>query len=65
MKSFIDRNPKEKAVEAAFTALALNSYVSQRPDPADDVFVVVERLKRKISQSSPPPTPPDSEQRCN
>ena len=46
-KSFIDRNPKEKAVEAAFAALARNHYESDRPDPADNAFAVVERLMRK------------------
>ncbi|WP_448632580.1 MULTISPECIES: hypothetical protein [Pseudomonas fluorescens group] len=47
MKSFIDRNPKEKAVEEAFAALARNGYESARPDPADNVFAVIERLKKQ------------------
>lgn len=46
-KSFIDRNPKEKAVEAGFAALARNNYQSDRPDPADNIFAVVERLSKK------------------
>ena len=55
MKSFIDRNPKEKAVEEAFAGLACNGYQSDRPDPADDVFLVAERLKRQQVQGETPP----------
>ncbi|ENB9666094.1 MULTISPECIES: hypothetical protein [Pseudomonas] len=55
MKSFIDRNPKEKAVEEAFATLARNGYESARPDPADNVFAVVERLKRQqgLTEAAP------------
>lgn len=45
MISFLERNPKEKAVEEALHELALNGYESKRPDPADNIFAVVERLK--------------------
>ncbi|MDX9681877.1 hypothetical protein QMK56_10250 [Pseudomonas protegens] len=51
MKSFIDRNPKEKAVEEAFAVLARNGYESERPDPADNVFVVAEQLKAPAGSS--------------
>lgn len=59
MKSFIDRNPKEKAVEAAFATLARNGYVSERADPADNVFSVVERLKRERDQADAMLTSPE------
>ncbi|WP_156675906.1 hypothetical protein [Pseudomonas sp. Leaf58] len=47
MKTFIDRNPKEKAVEESFAVLARNSYVHQTEDPADKAFVIADRLKRQ------------------
>ncbi|MNP24859.1 hypothetical protein D3C76_1176390 [compost metagenome] len=59
MKSFIDRNPKEKAVEEAFNSLARNGYQSERPDPADSVFSVVERLKRQQAEEKAAPSPPE------
>lgn len=51
VKSFIDRNPKEKAVEEAFATLARNGYESARPDPADNIFSVAERLKSRRDQT--------------
>jgi hypothetical protein len=60
MKSFIDRNPKEKAVEEAFAVLARNGYESERPDPADNVFVVAEQLKRQLDQVKASPSAPES-----
>ncbi|WP_323614891.1 hypothetical protein [Pseudomonas putida] len=47
MKSFIDRNPKERAVEKAFAELARNGYESCKPDPADKIFEVADRLRRE------------------
>ena len=47
MKSFIDRNPKEQAVEESLRELAKNGYVSHKPDPADNIFEVATRLKRQ------------------
>lgn len=47
MKSFIERNPKEKAVEESLRDLARNGYVSHKPDPADNIFEVAARLKRQ------------------
>lgn len=47
MKSFIERNPKEKAVEDSFTAYARAGYPAGKADPADNVFDVVARLKRQ------------------
>lgn len=52
MSTFIERNPKERAVEQAFQELAKNDYVSNKPDPADDVFKVAEKLKRQVTQGS-------------
>ncbi len=60
MKSFLDRNPKEKAVEESFAALARNSYESERPDPAGNVFSVAERLRRQQNQTESSPSLPDS-----
>lgn len=60
MKSFIDRNPKEKAVEEAFAVLARNGYESERPDPADNVFAVAERLKCEQNQTDESPPAPES-----
>ncbi|MGY2190851.1 hypothetical protein [Pseudomonas pergaminensis] len=60
MKSFIDRNPKEKAVEEAFAVLARNGYESERPDPADNVLVVAEQLKRQQDQVKASPSVPES-----
>ncbi|WP_412462253.1 hypothetical protein ACK2SD_12085 [Pseudomonas sp. SC11] len=59
MKSFIDRNPKEKAVEEAFNSLARNGYRSERADPADRVFSVVERLKRQRAEEKASPSEPE------
>ena len=50
MSTFIERNPKERAVEEAFAELAKNGYVSTTPDPADNVFEVVEKLKKLALQ---------------
>lgn len=61
MKSFIDRNPKEKAVEHALAVLARNGYESERPDPADNVFVIAEQLKRQQDQAEESPPAPDSD----
>lgn len=58
MKSFIDRNPKEKAVEEAFKTLALNGYQSERQDPADQIFAVAERLKQRLAQDKASSTDP-------
>ncbi|MNF02706.1 hypothetical protein D3C80_2018970 [compost metagenome] len=60
MKSFIDRNPKEKAVEEAFAALARNNYQSHRPDPADNLFAVAERLRGEKRQDKALPATPES-----
>ncbi|MGZ0701483.1 hypothetical protein [Pseudomonas piscis] len=60
MKSFIDRNPKEKVVEEAFAVLARNGYESERPDPADNMFAVVERLKYQQNQAEESPPAPES-----
>lgn len=53
MPTFLDRNPKEKAVEEAFQELARNGYESNRPDPADDIFAVIERLKGWTKRAEP------------
>ncbi|MHB2081325.1 hypothetical protein [Pseudomonas asiatica] len=50
MKSFIDRNPKEKAVEQAFLELAQSDYVTMAPDPADKAFEVAGKLKRHATK---------------
>ncbi|MGG7598700.1 hypothetical protein ACQ4OD_16880 [Pseudomonas sp. WC1] len=50
MSTFIERNPKERAVEEAFHELAKNGYVSIKPDPADDVFKIAEKLKRRAAK---------------
>ena len=63
MKSFIDRNPKEKDVEEAFNSLARNGYKSERPDPADRVFSVVERLKRQQAEEKASPSVTNSRTR--
>lgn len=60
MKSFIDRNPKEKAVEEAFATLARNGYESARPDPADNIVSVAERLKSRRAQARATPERPSA-----
>jgi len=50
MKSFIDRNPKEKAVEQAFLELAQSGYVTTAQDPADKAFEIADKLKRQATE---------------
>lgn len=47
MSTFVERNPKERAVEEAFEELAKNDYVSTKPDPADNIFEIAEKLRRR------------------
>lgn len=47
-------------VECNYPALARNSYESERPDPADNVFSVAERLRRQQNQTESSPSLPDS-----
>ncbi|MFJ2379510.1 hypothetical protein A1395_22315 [Pseudomonas protegens] len=47
MSTFVERNPKERAVEKAFEELAKNDYVSIKPDPADNIFEIAEKLRRR------------------
>ena len=47
MSTFIERNPKERAVEKAFQELAKNGYVPTKPDPADNIFEIAEKLRRR------------------
>ncbi|MBD8088574.1 hypothetical protein IFT48_01020 [Pseudomonas fluorescens] len=47
MKTFIERNPKEKAVEDSIKDLASAGYISKKADPADSIFEVAARLKRQ------------------
>lgn len=51
MSAFIERNPKEKAVEEAFRELAENGYVASKPDPADNVFEIAEKLRKRAQRS--------------
>lgn len=45
MKSFIERNPKEKAVEDSMKGYANAGQIGRKNDPADHLFEVVARLK--------------------
>ncbi|WP_248741637.1 MULTISPECIES: hypothetical protein [unclassified Pseudomonas] len=47
-------------MEEAFAVLARNGYESERPDPADNVFVVAEQLKRQQDQVKASPSAPES-----
>ncbi|AXH60155.1 hypothetical protein [Pseudomonas amygdali] len=47
MKSFIERNPKEQAVEESLRETASSGYTRQKRDPADNIFEVVARIKRQ------------------
>ncbi|WP_117139592.1 hypothetical protein [Pseudomonas amygdali] len=51
MSTFIERNPKERVVEEAFRILAENGYISTRPDPADNIFEVAEKLRLRAQFS--------------
>ncbi|WP_201171047.1 hypothetical protein [Pseudomonas sp. S31] len=51
MSTFIERNPKERVVEEAFRILAENGYISTRPDPADKIFEVAEKLRLRAQLS--------------
>lgn len=50
MRSLIDRNLKEKAVEQAFLDLAQSDYVTMAPDPADKAFEIAVKLKRQATK---------------
>lgn len=47
MKSFIERNPKEQAVEESLRDVASSGYTLQKKDPADNIFEVMDRIKRQ------------------
>ncbi|XBT46347.1 hypothetical protein ABNP32_12695 [Pseudomonas viridiflava] len=54
---FIDRNPKEKAAEHAFLALAQNGYVPIAPDPADKAFEIANKHKLQATNLRPAEDP--------
>lgn len=64
MKRFIDRNPKERAVEKAFAELARNGYESCNPDPADKIFEVADKLRREAVLRQRTRKPDDDSNEC-
>lgn len=50
MRSFIDRNLKEKAVEQTFLELAQSGYMAMAQDPADKAFEIADKLKRQATK---------------